>query len=133
MQIEAQNLFNSIKDGQLSLKVQGNSMAPFLRDGRDVVTFDKPDNLKIGDIVVFKRADFYIMHRIIEIDGGCISTLGDNLSVPETDIPIENVCGKAVSVVRKGKTLTPSSPEWLFYSRLYIRQPVRKIIRKLWR
>lgn len=133
MQIKTTDIFNSVKDGPLSLMVQGNSMAPFLRDGRDVVTFDKPENLKVGDIVVFERAGYYIMHRIIKIDGSYISTLGDNLSVPETHIPIDNVYGKVISAVRKGKTITPESPEWLFFSRLYIRPSVRKVIRKIWR
>ena len=135
MQIEAKDIFDNMDDGEVWLRVQGTSMRPFLRDSRDTVILRKPDKLEIGDIVVFKRKETYIMHRIIETGNGYITTLGDNLKVPEKNIPFENVCAKVIGAVRDGKRINPDSAVWKFYSRVYIKPDVRKMLTKIrsWR
>lgn len=128
MPIDAKDIFENIEKEDVWLRVQGKSMRPFLREGRDTVVFSKPERLKVGDIVVFMRNGYYIMHRIIKIENGYISTLGDNLKTPEEKIPVENVVAKAVSAVRDGKEITPNSPIWQFFGKVYIHQNVRKIL-----
>lgn len=134
IEVEAKEVFGWLDGcGELSLRVQGNSMCPFLHDGEDTVTLRKPGTLRKGDIVVFERGGRYLMHRIVKISDGYIDTLGDNLSTPETRIPLQNVVAVVTGAVRRGKSLTPHSPLWLFFSRVYIHPAVRKTVRALWR
>ena len=63
---------------------KGNSMLPFIRNGRDSVAVRKPSApLEVGDIVLVKIGSRYIMHRIIALDGENMTLMGDG-----------NICGK---------------------------------------
>ena len=75
------------------LYVGGNSMYPHLRRG-DYVTITKTpfQQLKAGDIIVFKSFNKYIAHRIIKI----IKTSEGNQVIPKGDS-----CKKADTPVSK--------------------------------
>lgn len=131
--LEARDIFENLGDEEITLKVQGVSMQPFLVNGRDYVTLKKPERkLKNGDIIVFRYGTRYLMHRIVSFDGNrCMTTMGDYTFSPETRIPPENVKAIVVSAVRDGKKITPKSPEWLFYSKIFINTNVRRFIGKV--
>ena len=92
----------SIKEGNsVRITVRGNSMSPLLIDGKDVVTLKPflPDNLKVGDIVLFRYKGTFLLHRIIEItnntaDNTKIITKGDALYKSEV-IEISDVVALA--------------------------------------
>ncbi len=131
--LEARDLFENLGDDELTLRVQGISMQPFLVDGRDFVTMKKPDRkLRKGDIIVFRYGSVYLMHRVLSFDSdGFITAMGDYTFCPETRIPPENVKAIVFSAVRDGKRITEKSPEWLFYSKVFINTGVRKLIGKV--
>lgn len=132
--VEAGDIFNLLKEREsITLRVQGKSMQPFLYDRRDSVILSKPElPFKIGDIIVFERNGYYIMHRIISIDSeGFITTLGDNSYTPETHIPSQNVVAGVYGAVRDGKKIDKRSPMWIFFSSVYINTKFRKIIAKI--
>lgn len=131
--VDAMDIFENLPDEGMTLKVQGTSMQPFLYNGRDAVTFRKPDRkLKKGDVIVFRRGKFYLMHRIVKIgNDGFITAMGDNTFSPDTHIAPEDVKAILVSAIRAGKTITPKSPEWLFFSKIFINSNVRKFIGKV--
>lgn len=132
--IDAKYIFENLSYGEkVTLRVQGRSMQPFLYDGRDFVTLIKPEKpLKKGDVIVFERGGKYLIHRIVSFDtDGYITAMGDNTFSLDTRIPPKNVKAVLVSVVRDGKELTPSSPEWLFFSKVFINPSVRKLIGKI--
>ena len=63
-----------VKEGYVvSIPVRGNSMLPFLRDGRDAVilgTF-KPDTLSVGALVLARISDGRIvLHRLLQCRAG---------------------------------------------------------------
>ena len=131
--VEARDIFENLADGEsVTLKVQGVSMQPFLYNGRDTVTLKKNDKpVKRGDVVIFERGGIYLMHRIVEISAdGYFIALGDYSLTPETHIPLENIKAVLVSAVRNGKTITPKSPEWIFFSRIFIYTSFRKLLKK---
>lgn len=83
------------------------SMEPLIMPG-DVILIDKRDikDIKMGDVVQFKREDIYISHRIIEIvDMGSeqdYRTKGDNNSVADSElVREEQIKGKVVGVIPK--------------------------------
>ena len=69
-----------ISTGQeVSIKVSGNSMFPFLLDKTDIVTAISPNReIKRGDVVFFTRDDStVVMHRVAEIKDGSFYLRGD--------------------------------------------------------
>ncbi len=81
----------SIREGKsVSLMVRGNSMSPLLLDGRDTVKLVsfRPEELKEGDVILFRYGPDFLMHRIVRIDRNYsddppIITKGDALSGTE--------------------------------------------------
>jgi ATP-binding cassette subfamily B protein len=58
-----------LKDGRTTLfRMQGNSMYPILKEGDvGLVQACDPEQLKVGDIVVFKMGEKYVAHRLLRI------------------------------------------------------------------
>jgi len=81
----------SIKAGNsVRLAVRGSSMSPRLLDGTDIVTLHPfaPENLKSGDVILFRYRGAFLLHRIIGIKSsnspdGIITTKGDALDQTE--------------------------------------------------
>lgn len=81
------------------------SMEPMIKPG-DVILIKKTDNVKLNDVVQYKKDDILIAHRIIDIvedeKGKSYRTKGDNNSVPDFDLVNgEQIKGKVVKVVPK--------------------------------
>lgn len=132
MVLSGKEVFSWLNDCErLQLRVQGTSMSPFLRNREDSVVLAKPEKIKKGDIIVFERNGYYIMHRVISIKNGFVDTLGDNLITPEKDIPVERVVAVVSNAVRNGKEIDTKSIVWNFYSKIYIHPVIRKIILKM--
>lgn len=81
----------SIREGKsVSLTVKGNSMSPLLKDGKDVVKLVpfRPEDIKIGDVILFRYGTRFLLHRIISMDASnyedpVIITKGDALKNTE--------------------------------------------------
>lgn len=91
--------------GMVSHIIIGRSMEPMLYSGRDVVTIlkTKPEDVfSISDVVLFKKKEKTILHRIVKIEGDdCIHVLGDNCS--KADIISKNqICGILHSFTHNG-------------------------------
>ncbi len=91
----------------------GRSMFPTLEDGDILIVRDISEGIgfREGDIVVFTprvtqaglSIERYIAHRLIEIEDKRIITKGDAHSFRDPWTPIENVSGKVIGKVSKGK------------------------------
>ena len=89
---------------------KGDSMRPLIRPGRDVLEIgarrDAP--LRKYDVVLYKDADRYILHRIIRIhhrqSGTEYSALGDHNLRMEHGIQDGQVIGVLTGLVRDGNT-----------------------------
>lgn len=114
-----------LKKQVCTLRVRGNSMFPFLRDGRDLVTlraFD-PDDLKPGVIVLFKYRTKYLLHRIIKQKGANYYLRGDNnWSFRLETCTFDDVIGVVVAVERNGRSMIScTSRKWCFCSFLWMK------------
>ena len=97
---------------RLSLRVKGSSMLPSLFPG-DVLTFRRcaPEEIVVGDIVLFMREGRCFVHRVAErMAGGAASRLrtrGDAL--PSCDPPLveTEVLGRLATVERNGRRMAP--------------------------
>ncbi len=120
------------KDGKIKLPVQGKSMEPFLKEGRDYVILSVPDGqYKKGDIVVYQCNNTFVMHRIAEITDNGFSIIGDNQLQADYEVPKERIVAVINEVIRDGKRITKNQFIWKFYSEIYSNIEVRKIFLKL--
>ena len=100
----------------ITICLEGDSMRPLIRRGKDPVTIiplQRP--LKKGDVVLFHLGDKYIVHRVWKLKPGWVRTFGDNCWNPEPWFPQEQVLGMAVKFSRGGKAYrldTPAARAW---------------------
>ena len=96
----------------------GDSMAPLIANGDEVLLKFSADGLRRGDIVVFRhetlRRDGLIAHRVIRIrqhDHGCIVlTKGDNCALADTPVTTQDVLGRVVAIRRAGECIRIDTP-----------------------
>ena len=97
----------------VEITLAGTSMQPLIRMNRDAVVIEPYDReIRIGDIVLFRRADgAYVVHRVYKISGDRIITLGDNCENPDAPIEKGQVLGRVTRIRRGSRTIDPDSPE----------------------
>ncbi|MBQ0110585.1 MAG: S24/S26 family peptidase, partial [Oscillospiraceae bacterium] len=72
----------------------GVSMMPMLNKNTDRILITKPPkSLSVGDIVLYKRDDVYVLHRILKICGDNLIIRGDNCVVTETQYKSGDIIG----------------------------------------
>lgn len=83
---------------------RGTSMLPLLRQGVDeVVLSPLPEKLKRFDLPLYQRKNGqYVLHRIVEVNDGTYTCLGDNQFDKEPGIYPEQMIAIVTGVVRKG-------------------------------
>ena len=107
----------------------GNSMLPFIRDGRDRVVLRRLDEIAVGDIVLMHTGGRYVLHRVIGIDGEQITLMGDgNLKSVEQGTRAE-IVGTVTEIIRPdGRSIRPGK------GRLWrALKPVRRYILAIYR
>ncbi len=118
-------------DGYLVYTNVGCSMMPLLRQRRDIIEIRKkePGRCKKYDVVLYKRGEKYILHRILRVlpDGYLIA--GDHTTFLERDITDAQILGVMKRVIRDGKDIPADDPKYLLYVHLWCDfYPVRMII-----
>lgn len=90
----------------VTICLEGDSMRPLIRRGKDPVTIiplNRP--LKIGDVVLFQGGpNRFVVHRVLRVRAGMVQTLGDNCYKPDAWMPLENVWGLVIRYSKNGRT-----------------------------
>lgn len=118
---------------EVSMRIAGNSMSPFLIHERDYIRFKKPDrSLKAGDMVFYERKNGqFIMHRIWKVKPDGFYIVGDAQAEIEGPIELEQIFAVVTSVCRKGKWIAPGDFWWEFFEHIWIRMiPLRHPLMK---
>ena len=86
----------------------GYSMMPLLRQRRDVIEIRKKGSgrCKKYDVVLYKRGDKYILHRILKVLPKGYIIVGDHNTFLERDVTDDMILGVMTRVVRDGKTIS---------------------------
>lgn len=92
----------------IKIMVRGNSMRVYLVHERDYVILQKPESIKVGDVILAEVSPkHYVLHRAVKIDGENITLRGDgNLSAEYCKL--SDVKGKAIAFERKGRKIQES-------------------------
>ena len=120
---------------EVSMRISGNSMSPFLIHGRDSICFRKPDRpLKAGDMVFFQRlSGQFVMHRICKVRPEGYYIIGDAQQVIEGPVQREQIFALINKVNRKGKLIGPGDCWWEFFAHVWLNViPLRRIFVKLY-
>ena len=126
---------------EVPLVVTGNSMLPFLVDGRDQVLIKEVNRpLRKGDIAFFQRKNGqYIMHRIRYIRQNPKTGkreywfVGDGQVYTEGPIEQEQIFGLIIEAQRKGKRIGEKNIWWLFFRHIWLKIiPFRPLILRLY-
>lgn len=81
-------------------EVETGSMEQGIHAGDYVMIFKK-EKYVVGDIVTYKKDNYYITHRIIKsIDGNRVITKGDANNIEDEEININAIVGKVILIGR---------------------------------
>lgn len=121
----------------VTITVKGNSMNPFIVDGRDQITLGpfEEGELRRGCVALVRdvRGE-YLVHRIVAREGDMVILLGDgNLRATEK-AHVSEVIAVLRSIGRKGRNIPTDSLLWRAYSWVWMGlKPVRRWPLGLWR
>ena len=135
-EIVTESIRRTANEESVTLPVNGHSMLPFIVGWRDCVILQKPIQPKVGDVVVaWVEGRRYVLHRIIRIDGECVTLMGDgNQNVSET-CTLSDVKALATHVVDvRGRThdLYSKRRRWAAKVWWHVR-PVRRYLLAIYR
>lgn len=119
--------------GSLTYTNVGVSMMPLLRQGKDLFTVRRKgaERCRKGDVVLYRRGERYVLHRIVEVRPDDYVILGDNCTARETGIKDEDILGVLTGFVRDGKEHSVDEAGYRMYSALMTHTvPARVFCRK---
>lgn len=92
-----------VDDGQkVLLGPTGRSMLPFIKGGIDKVILTKPENIRIGDVVLFcMNGEKYAIHRIWEFKGNMVILMGDG------NLGNKEICRREDIIARVDEVIGP--------------------------
>ena len=117
----------------VTINLRGISMRPFLEDNRDKAVLVKPTGIRIGDPVLAEPdRGFYVLHRVIKIEGENITLLGDGNPVSQREYcTLDDIRGTVRGFYRKGSHRMDSTTglRWRLYSFFWMNtMPLRRYI-----
>lgn len=84
--------------GYTFFEVATGSMSGSIEVG-DVVLVKITNEVQENDIIVFKKNNSFITHRVVKKDGDIITTKGDANNTEDSPITIDKVLGKVTGVI----------------------------------
>jgi DNA-directed RNA polymerase subunit H (RpoH/RPB5) len=102
--------------GELRLRVTGSSMLPAVQPADVLLVRRCPiEQAAPGDVILFTRHRRLFAHRVISPPGGAVlTTQGDGVAQVDPCVKADELLGKVVRIVRRGKVVrqpaTPSLP-----------------------
>ncbi len=114
--------------GTVGLPITGTSMLPLLVQGRDSVILSPAINVKINDIIFYRRDNgVFVLHRIIGIDDNGYVLCGDNQWNKEFGITDSHIIGVVTEIRRDGKTISVDDKKYVKYCNRWLRLfPIRR-------
>lgn len=106
---------------EVTLRVRGISMRPFLEDRRDKIVLTKFTRTpQVGDPVLAEIAPGkYVYHRIIHIEKDKVTLKGDGNVRGTEQCHISHIVAATKHLIRKDKTYSPEDKVWRYYSVLW--------------
>ena len=99
----------------------GCSMMPMLRQCRDIIEIRPKESgrCKKYDVVLYKRGEKYILHRVLKVLPSGYLIAGDNNVFVERDVTDAMILGVMTRVIRNGKDIYMDNPWYRLYVHLW--------------
>lgn len=109
------------KSGKIIYTNVGDSMMPFIRQGRDVLVISRAEGrLKLYDVPLYKRdSGQYVLHRILKVRENDYVICGDNRWNREYGITDRHIIGVLTGVIRNGKEIRVTDRKYRIYGHLW--------------
>jgi len=104
--LKASRISEDILNNGIDVRIEtsGPSMLPFIRTG-DKIIIRPEKKMNIGDIIVFKRDDQMVCHRVVRVFGKdgikYYQTRGDTHFSPDEPVTADQILGKVVRIERE--------------------------------
>lgn len=123
-----------LREGKdVTIRVKGNSMRPFLREGDKVLLMPSEGvTLSKGMIVLAKTQEAWVLHRVVQLNQQTVCLAGDaNLAVHEL-IDYEDILAIVKSSYR-GYNIVKLNNKWKYMLGLlwYQMRPFRRLMKKV--
>ena len=120
------------QNGSMTYTNVGRSMLPLLRQGKDLFILEKkgPERCRVGDVVLYRRGEKYVLHRIVEVREKDYVILGDNCVAREYGITDGDVIAVMTGFVRGGKEHSVTEPGYRLYSSVWMRTEKPRVFLK---
>jgi hypothetical protein len=106
------------KGGQVRLKVNGTSMSPFLAPGDILVVQGvDPSALQCGDLIVVRREQDLVTHRLVGVNEQGWYTKGDGVRFVDPPVAAESILGRVVSIERREEQIDLRDEQWVTVNR----------------
>ncbi len=109
------------QDGYLIYTNVGISMLPLLRQRRDVIEIRAKGPGRCGkyDIVLYRRGNKYILHRILKVLPQGYVIAGDHNTFREYDVTDGMILGTVHRIIRNGREITMDNRLYRLYVHLW--------------
>lgn len=120
------------QNGYIVISTSGYSMMPMLRDRKDTVEIHNITNkVKKYDVVLFKKKNQLVLHRVIKVTNKSYIIRGDNCIEKDAVIQ-DDILGILVSFTRNGKRHMVKDMSYILYSRyIVLVHPVRVLMQRI--
>ena len=121
-----------LEGGQMvTFSPKGSSMLPFIREGRDMVTLRLMPCVGVGDIVLARLPDRYVLHRVFDVNMNRLTLMGDG-NLYQTEICTQgDVIGTVIWIIRDGKRQMHPGKAYLWRVLLPVRRILLGVYRRL--
>jgi hypothetical protein len=119
-----------LRDGREAVIIPtGCSMLPFIRGGVDRVVLHREPNVAVGDIVLVRIGEHYILHRVFAREGEALTLMGDGNLAGTERCTLADVIGTVTEIIRpSGRHYKPGRGRlWRFL------KPVRRYLLGVYR
>ena len=123
------------KSGRIIYTNVGDSMMPYIKQGRDVLVISEVNGrLNKYDVPLYKRdSGQYVLHRILKVRENDYVICGDNRWNKEYGITDRHIIGILTGVIRDGQEIPVTSRKYRIYVHLWCDLfPVRAFILRVY-
>lgn len=109
------------KSGKIIYINVGDSMMPFIKQGRDVLVISRAEGrLKRYDVPLYKRdSGQYVLHRILKVRENDYVICGDNRWSKEYGITDRHIIGVLTGIIRDGREVPVTDRKYRIYVHLW--------------
>ncbi len=131
---EQRTIEESLKENGIYVGLtKGISMRPMLREGKDTILLSPVvGRLKKYDVPLYRRGEYYVLHRVVQVREDSYVICGDNCLEKEYGVTEDQLVGVLSGFRRGDRYVAIDSRFYLLYARVWVAiYPLRRVFMRL--